>query len=285
MSGLLASMVAGGVKNVADTRLKDIEQREEFDMRKALMDADVEKNLRLKELGFQMDQQHATQERERVGGLLQAGRDKLKPQEGEPGGYDPNAPKQYEDMTEQEKLLHDAKTLKDSGDLDGYDKMIARAKNIAPENKGYESVKLDDGSVFSFNKNTGEGKIALEGSGMTDVPKSDLELAWRMADGDPKRAAEILVEQKARVAKAGRAPEKQSDNDQAFADWKKKPENKNKGRDDFERERATWGKDNESESTTEKFDADGELLETSKTTKGKPKPKEASPKKPWERDW
>lgn len=281
MSGLLASMIAGGAKGVADTRLKDIEQQEEFDMRQRLMDAEVEKQLRLKEAGYQMEQQHAQAERDRVGGLLQEGREATKP-EGEPGGYDPNT-KTYEDMSEYEQMLFDAQTLKKSGDLEGYDKMIARAKNVMPTNS-FDPIELDDGTVLSFSKNSGNIEVAYQGSGKKGYDTIEEAI---VNEADPRKRAE-LINVKKEIAAAGRAPNKPSDEDETYADWKRKPENANKGRDDFAREQATWGKEDiETTSTTEERDPDGELISTRKTTtsKGKPKPKQDAPKKPWERSW
>ena len=51
MAGLLGSMLAGATKSVAQGRIKDIERQEQFDMQKALMDAQIDKQLRLKEAG------------------------------------------------------------------------------------------------------------------------------------------------------------------------------------------------------------------------------------------
>jgi hypothetical protein len=44
--GLFASMLAGGVKQVADSRVADIDEREAFDLKASLLDAQYEKELR-----------------------------------------------------------------------------------------------------------------------------------------------------------------------------------------------------------------------------------------------
>jgi len=115
-------------------------------------------------------------------------------------------------------------------------------KVSATRDKSYQQVKLDDGSIFAFDNSTGTGKVIFEGGGKQDVPKNEYELAYKATGGDPVKMGEYLVSQKARIAAAGRAPSKESDDDMAYSDWKKKPENKAKGRDDYAKEKASWGK-------------------------------------------
>ena len=52
MAGLLGSLIAGGAKGYAQGKIEDAKRQEEFDMKTALMDASVDKTMRLKELGM-----------------------------------------------------------------------------------------------------------------------------------------------------------------------------------------------------------------------------------------
>jgi hypothetical protein len=260
-SGLLNSMIAGGAKSVADGRIKQIEQKEEFDLKTALLDAQIDKEMRLKEAGFKMDDKRA-----------QATMDKRKSyMTGDDG----------KELSAQEAA---SKAMK-AGDFEAGEGLI----KMVPKSSGYKSIELKDGSVFSFDESTGSGKVILKGVGEVDVPKNEIELAYKIAGGDAKKAADILVTQKAKVAAAGRAPERASDDDLTFADWKKKPENKGKGRDDYAKEKSLWGKADENVQTvTEepvldfqgntRIGKNGEPMMTRKTTRKEKVPTKTEPK-------
>jgi hypothetical protein len=268
MAGLLGSLIAGGVKSVADGRIKEIDQKQEFDLKNALLDAQIDKEMRLKEAGYKMEDERA-----------QATMDKRKDyMTGDDG----------KELSVQEAA---GKAMK-AGDFEAGEGLI----KMAPKSSGYKSIELKDGSVFSFDESTGTGKVILQGVGEVDVPKNEIELAYKIAGGDPKKAADILVTQKAKIAAAGRAPERASDDDLTYADWKRKPANKGKGRDDYAKEKSSWGKADENlQTVTEepvldysgntRIGKDGEPMMTRKvtrkekvTTKAEPKVRTYDPK-------
>jgi hypothetical protein len=186
MSGLLGFMAAGAAKGYSEGRGQELDKKQDFDLKLALMDAQVEKELLLKEAGYKIDDKRAAAEMDRN--------------------------KAY--MTDVEVQGEQGATTRPATMQDGFDRAIKGGdfksaetiKKMAPESKGFESVKLDDGSVMAFDKQSGTAKIVLEGGKQLNVPKTELELAWRMAGGDPAKAASILVSQKAKVSAAGRAP-------------------------------------------------------------------------------
>lgn len=247
MSGLLGFMAAGAAKGYADGRGRELAQEKEFNLKTALLDAQMDKELRLKEAGYAMEDKRANAEIERNKAYMADVEETTKTPE--------SVINKYTDEKGQEQVVKsggdEVKTTRKATMQDGFERAMKGGDfksaetfaKMAPKGKDFESIKLEDGSVMAFDKSNGTAKIVLEGGQKVDVPKSELELAWRMADGDAEKAANILVSQKAKVSAAGRAPQKQSDDDQSFADWKRKPENKGKGRDDYSREKASWGKD------------------------------------------
>jgi len=271
MSGLLGFMAAGAAKGYSEGRGRDLAQKQEFDLKTALLDAQMDKELRLKEAGYAMEDKRAAAEIERNKAYMADVEETTKTPE--------SVINKYTDEKGQEQMVKsggdEVKTTRKATMQDGFERAMKGGDfksaetfaKMVPKGKDFESIKLEDGSVMAFDKSNGTAKIVLEGGQKVDVPKSELELAWRMADGDAEKAANILVSQKAKVSAAGRAPQKQSDDDQSFADWKRKPENKGKGRDDYSREKASWGKDDNEVITIAKtyYDKDGnEIRETKK---------------------
>lgn len=251
MAGLLGSMLAGATKGYAQSRLNSIAQQEEFDMKRALLEAQTEKELMLKKAGYEMEAKQEQDKMDRRAKYFDDVEETSKTPESTMNKYtDENgnevvAKAGGETITKKrEATTQDAaeRAMK-SGDFEAGEGLL---KMSAKKEKVYDSIKLDDGSIFSFDKSTGTGKVILQGGGTMDVPKNEMELAFKIAGGDPQKAADILVNQKARIAAAGRAPERASDEDMAYADWKRKPANKGKGRDEFAREKASWGKSNDS---------------------------------------
>jgi hypothetical protein len=295
--GLLGSMVAGATKKFADGRVNDIEQREEFDMKVALIEAQAEKEMRLKEAGYELDKRKDADAR---AGAAERMDDAFAPVE-ETSTTPQSTMTKYTDesgvehetkvggetvtKTREATTEEAAQRLARSGDTEAAKGLLSVSTK---KEKTFDSIKLDDGSVMSFDKSTGKGQIILEGGGKMDVPKNEFELAWKEAGGDPKLAGEILVRQKSRIAAAGRAPDKQSDDDLTYADWKKKPANKNKGRDDYAKEKASWGKDTGIEEVTEETSTNefGDTEKKTKVTSRRPAKTSAPTKaKPWERQY
>ena len=301
MAGLLGFMAAGAAKGYSEGRGRDLAQKQEFDLKTALLDAQMDKELRLKEAGFAMEDKRAAAEMERNKAYMADVEETTKTPE--------SVINKYTDEKGQEQMVKsggdEVKTTRKATMQDGFERAMKGGDfksaetfaKMVPKGKDFESIKLEDGSVMAFDKSNGTAKIVLEGGQKVDVPKSELELAWRMADGDAEKAANILVSQKAKVSAAGRAPQKQSDDDQSFADWKRKPENKGKGRDDYSREKASWGKDDANYQTVNEkplvnrfngepvLGKDGKPIIEKSITRKEKVPKQSAPLKPWERKY
>jgi hypothetical protein len=266
--------------------LQQNERQEQFDLDNALLDARMDKEIQLKKMGFEMDDARtAEQQDKRAKYFTDVEETSTTPESTMQKYTDENGVEQTVKSggeavkTSRPATMNDAanRAIK-AGDLETAEGLL---KMTPKTEKSFESVKLDDGSIMSFNKSDGTGKIIQKGGGTLDVPKSELELAWKMAGGDPEKAAEILVEQKARISAAGRAPDKQSMEEQEydsyvaqkrangekplslyqFNNWKA---SKRKGAEQF---------DTVTEATTN-YDAEGNEVKKSRTSKvpaGKPK--------------
>jgi hypothetical protein len=252
MAGLLGFMAAGATKGFAQSRLNSIAQQEEFDMRRALLEAQTEKELMLKKAGYEMEAKQDSDKMARRASYFDDVEETSKTPESTLNRYTDEQGNEVATKVGGETVTKKrAATAQDaaeramkSGDFEAGEGLL---KMSAKKEKAYDSIKLDDGSIFSFDKSTGTGKVILEGGGKLDIPKNEYELAYQATGGDPVKMGEYLVSQKARIAAAGRAPERASDGDLAYSDWKRKPENKGKGRDDFEKAKAGWGKSNDSD--------------------------------------
>lgn len=223
MSGLLGFMAAGAAKGYADGRGREIAQEKEFDLKLALMDAQMDKELRLKEAGFAMEDKRAAAEMERNKSYMADVEETRKTPE--------SVINKYTDEKGQEQVVKSGgdvvKTTREATMQDGFERAMKGGDfksaetfaKMAPKGKDFESIKLEDGSVMAFDKSNGTAKIVLEGGHKVDVPKSELELAWRMAGGDAEKAANILVSQKAKVSAAGRAPQRETETESRKRDF------------------------------------------------------------------
>lgn len=201
MAGLLGAMVAGGVSGYAKSRMDTLEKKEAFDLKMALNDADLEKNLLLKERTYQQDQSHIDSEHTRIKDTLETGR----------GVAMGGAQKLYDEMTPKEKFLFDANTLKNNGDLKGYDSMMARAKALEPEKETFKD--FDPNHIVMNSK----GNIVYNGQGKTLTFKNDEDL-WSASQNPDDSRHELATkmikakgDEKVRVAIAGRAPRQQTE--------------------------------------------------------------------------
>jgi hypothetical protein len=244
MGGLLGFMAAGASNGYSDGRGKELAQKQDFDLKLALLDAQMDKELRLKEAGYKMEDKRAAAEMERNKGYMADVEETTKTPESVINKYtDENGQEQVakaggdEIKTTRKATMQDAaeRALKD-GNLATYEKF----KSSIPKDtftKLAENEKL-------FNDRTG----ALIAEGNKKAEKIEVnEMIFRAAAGD-KDAQAFLDKMSAidiKKAVAGRAPTRASDDDQSYADWKSKPQNKGKGRDDYMKEKASWGKNND----------------------------------------
>lgn len=205
---------AGGVADIAENQIKNSQQ---LNMQQELQDIETAKQLALKEALYRQDQSHVTDERSRIEDTLQTARDALTQPSSEAGGYDPKAQKSYKDMSPKEQFMFDANTLKNNGDMKGYDDMLARAKAFEPEK---ETLKDFDPSHIVIN---GKGDIVYNGQGNSTSFKSEEDI-WSASQNpnDPRHdLANNMIKakgnEKVRVAIAGRAPRQESELEQKAA--------------------------------------------------------------------
>jgi len=224
MAGLLGYMAAGAAKGYTDSRVSTLEKQEDFNLKKMLMDAEVEKTMMLKKLGYELDDERAAKQAEKRAGYFDDVEEAETTPESVINKYvDENGSEQVVKAggeTVSKKRPASASDAAErafrSGDFESGTGLLQLA---AKDKKGYESHKMDDGSVISFNKDSGKAEIAIEGSGSVTVPKNEAEILWRAASGDKTaiKAANLIVEQK----KAGRAlgSEGQKPADVKAAEW------------------------------------------------------------------
>jgi hypothetical protein len=282
MAGLFGAMLAGAAGTAAKGKVREIENQEKFSMEQALLDARLEKEVQLKKLGYEMeDARTASKNAQRAEYFKDVEETSTTPESvinkyTDDKGVEQTVKAGGETITKaRPATMEDAaeRAIK-AGDFETGEGLL---KMTPKKEKSFESVKLDDGSVLSFDKSNGTHQVIIKGGGVMNVPKNEFELAWRESGGDPKLAGEIIVKQKARVAAAGRAPERASDDDLTFADWKRKPENKGKGRDDYAKEKASWNKSDPLDTVTEsetQYNDDGSEKKVSRTSKVPSKPKQ-----------
>lgn len=219
MAGLLGSMVAGGVKGYADSRVSTLEKQEDFNLKKMLMDAEVEKTMMLKKLGYELDDERAAKQAEKRAGYFEPVEEEYTTPEGE------TATRTRERSTDEI-----ASDLFKKGEWDDAKGLLSlkQEKKVHTVGKGQKLVDS-------------EGNLIAEGN--KDVELNEMILRASQGDKEAKAFLDTLSAQEIKKAVASRAPKADSNIDEAYKDWKKKPGNENKGRDDFEQFRAGWGKD------------------------------------------
>lgn len=263
MAGLLGAMVAGGAKGYADQRIKSIEQQEAFDMKAALMEADAERQLRLKEAGVKMDEDANQRERDRVGGLLKSVKD---PNEGK-GGYETPEMKVQAKRDLLEKQIG---VLKDSGDIEKA--KVIQAELVALDNTDLKGQQLDarlEQIQNAFKLGEERNKLTAEAN-------------------DAKATASAAKIDVARARLEGTKSGKETDTDKNYASYVKEKEAK--GQTPLPRYRwDNWmeqnkAKNKDADTVTTTYDESGEILDKKVTSKKKASPIRSSPK-PWERKY
>lgn len=172
MAGLLGSVLAGGVKSVADGKIKDIERQEEFDLQNKLLEARIDKEMRLKEAGYEMEDKRAAAQQEKRAGYLK----------GEDG----------KDLTTQEA----AQKAIQAGDFEAGEGLL----KVTPKKETYtlsEGQKVVDAA----------GNVIAEGAPKErKIDVNDMLLKAAQGDKEAKAFLAQLDEREIKKAKAGRAP-------------------------------------------------------------------------------
>lgn len=186
MSGLLGFMAAGAAKGYSEGRGQELEKKQDFDLKLALMDAQIEKELLLKEAGYKIDDKRAAAEMDRN--------------------------KAY--MTDVEVQGEQGATTRPATMQDGFDRAMQAGDFASGEklaklspSKGFKSVELKDGSFMAFDESTGTAKLLKEGS--PEARKIDVNSMILEAAKGNKEAQAFLDKMSAieiKKAVAGRAP-------------------------------------------------------------------------------
>ncbi len=261
--GLLGNVIAGGVKKVADGRVADIEQQEEFNMKQALLDAQIDKELRLKEAGYQMDKQHAENEAKEVKAITDTVVD---PMAGK-GGYEDESSKV---KREYDLVQQKIDKLTEAGKYDAAKALQTKLDKIDAKNNKEAALELKQ-LIADNNIKNQQGLLslkeqALEQQGKIAEAKNETQLAKIEAanarSSNHKKSIDELeyesyVEQ---MKKQGKKPLSLYQ----FNNWK---ESKRK-----------QGDSDTITTKTETMDDDGNVTTTSRVSKAsnKPKPKETT---------
>ena len=181
MSGLLGFMAAGAAKGYSEGRGQELEQRREFDLRAALVDAQAEKELLLKEAGYEIDSRRANAEMERN------------------KAYMTDVEVQGEDGTA---------TTRPATMQDGFDRAIKGGDLATAEKFGKAIPKRETYTLSEGQKVVdANGKVIAEGT--PKERKIDVnEMILKAAKGDKEAQAFLstLTSQEVKKAAAGRAP-------------------------------------------------------------------------------
>lgn len=172
MSGLLGSMIAGGVKGYADNKIKDINRAEEFNLQSALLTAREEMEMRLKERGFEMEDAREQAKKDKVAGIANSVKD---PMEGK-GGYESE-----EAAAERKRGLINQKAdaLADAGEYDAAKVYYGRADAQDKSALSLRQLEVKEQQILGTIKNAEERNRIYEelGNAKNETQLAKLEAA------------------------------------------------------------------------------------------------------------
>jgi hypothetical protein len=256
--GLLGSMVAGGVKKVADGRVADIEQQEEFNMKNALLDAQIEKELRLKEAGYQMEKQRAETEAKEVKAITDTVVD---PMAGK-GGYEDESSKVKRDY---DLVSQKVSKLREAGKNDAADRLQKDLDRIDSKNNKEAALEL--------KQLIAENKIKNQ-QGLLNLKEQALEQQGKIADA--KNETQLA---RIEAANARSGDKKKSMDEQEYESYVEQIKAQGKkplSLYQFNNWKASKRKQGDSDTVTTKtetMDDDGNVTTTSRVSKASNKPK------------
>ena len=143
MSGLLGFMAAGAAKGFAEGRTNEIKQQQEFDLKRALLDAQTEKEMMMQERGIKLKEDAEQRYRDKVTGVVNSVED----QTAGKGGYEDEETKQKREV---DLNIQRANKLRESGYFDeakSYDSIVDQY------NKGEISRIKMQNELEKINKN------------------------------------------------------------------------------------------------------------------------------------
>lgn len=260
MAGLLGSVLAGGVKGYAEGRANDIRKQEDFNLKMELQNAAMEKELKLKQAGIDMEEKQIQSRKDKVSGIANSVKD---PMEGK-GGYESS-----EEANKRNRglLMQKGDALANAGEFEAAKTYYSRADQYDKTDAQARALDLKQTQIEGAIAN-GQERLRLQGEANT--AKAEAAAAKVAASNnkeskltDADKAYNSYV---AEVKEKGKTPLSRY----RFDNWLKA---KNRERDDVE--------------TTAIKTVDEETgQEKTVTTKGRPAAVIADKKlNPWERGW
>jgi hypothetical protein len=190
MVGILGAAVAGGAAGYANQRIDTLGKQEDFNMKMALMDAESDRQLRLKEQGIELEEKAAGRERERVGGLLKSAEDP----NADKGGYETPEMKV---KAKRDTLERQIKVLKENGDLDAAKGI--QSELTALDNSDLKLQQLDAKLTQIANSYAvGQERLKLEGEKVKlqgEVSAAKITAASAKADAEAVRRNKPTVDE------------------------------------------------------------------------------------------
>jgi hypothetical protein len=249
--GLLGSMIAGAAGAGAKGRVNAIEQQEKFNMEQALLDARLDKEVQLKKLGYEMDDQRDQAKKDRISTIANSVED---PMAGK-GGYESE-----EDAAKRNRglLQQKADKLAEAGEFDAAKTYYSRADQYDKTELSKAQLEAREKQIENTFTNAQE-RLRLQGEANT--AKAEAAAAKVNAGNQNK-------------------PSMEEREYQSYVDQMKEKGKKPLSLYQFNNWKASKRKTVEQMDTVTtaetKYDADGNEIKTSRTSKvpaEKPKPK------------
>jgi hypothetical protein len=184
MAGLLGFLAAGAAKGYSDGRGKELAQKQDFDLRTALLDAQMDKELRLKEAGYQMEDKRSAAEMERNKAYMTG-------ENGEAVSTEQAATKamQAGDLTTAEKFAKSTPKRETFTLSEGQKVVDSSGKVIAEGNPKPEKIDIND-MIFKAAAGDKQAQAFLDKQSAMDIkkavagraPRSSTEAETRKAD-------------------------------------------------------------------------------------------------------
>jgi hypothetical protein len=192
--GMLGALVAGAAGGYADARGEQLKREEDFNYKQALMNAQVEKELMLKKAGYELDDQHAEQQRQKN---AQTMRDIEQEYDSnvasQPGGYDPNDPegmgkRKFSELNISEQSMERGKGLLARGDTEAAKEQIGIAAAMAKADGKKHTLKageilVDENGNTLYEAPKEAGKIEYKTAGNTLFVLQDGKVVQKLEGG------------------------------------------------------------------------------------------------------
>lgn len=183
MAGLLGMMAAGAAKGYSQGRGQELQQQKEFDLKTALMDAQMDKELRLREAGYEMDDKREQARKDKVAGIANSVVDPMD----DKGGYEPEEAKE---KRERGLLKLKADKLADAGEFDAAKVYYGRSDAADKTEMSMAQLELKEQQILATIENQKERNRIQEELGdaknATQLAKLEAAVAKSNSGGNHK---------------------------------------------------------------------------------------------------